>query len=88
MKNLIYPSIFSAALYMSRMIDENPNLVVKFKLQEAQKKVSRGLILSELITNDERTKPQSDFGWGATTAEPYYQQPKIECELEEPLVQP
>jgi len=61
MKHLIYPSIFSAALWMSRMIDENPNFTVRFKLQEAQKKVSRGLILSELITNDERTRPQLDW---------------------------
>lgn len=60
-KHLIYPNIFSTALWVSRMIDEDPNLTVRYKLQEAQKKVSRGLILSELITNDERTRPQKDW---------------------------
>jgi hypothetical protein len=50
------------------MIDEDPNLTVKYKLQEAQKKVSRGLILSELITNDENTKPQNDW---IVSANPY-----------------
>lgn len=57
LKHLVYPSIFSSALWMSRMIDENPATIVKFRLKEAQKKVSRGLILSELITNDENTRP-------------------------------
>lgn len=72
MKHLIYPNIFSAALGMSRMIDENPNARVQFKLREAQKRVSRGLIISELITNDNDTKPKTDMGWGETTAEPFY----------------
>jgi hypothetical protein len=39
------------------MIDENPAGIVRFRLKEAQKKVSRGLILSELITNDQNTRP-------------------------------
>ena len=32
LKNLIYPSIFSCALWMSRMIDENPNIVIRSRL--------------------------------------------------------
>jgi len=59
LKHFVYPAIFSAALWMSRMIDENPGIVVRARLQEAQKKVSRGLILSELITNDENTRPNT-----------------------------
>lgn len=57
LRNIIYPSIFQSALHMSRMIDVNPNNTVRTRLQETQKKISRGLILSELITNAEDTKP-------------------------------
>lgn len=56
-RNVIYPAIFQMALHMSRMIDVNPNIAIKSKLVATQKKISRGLVLSELITNAERTKP-------------------------------
>jgi hypothetical protein len=52
------------------MIDINPNIAIKSRLQATQKKVSRGLILSELITNAEETKPTTSpvsiLGWDST----------------------
>ncbi len=54
---------------MSRMIDVNPNIAIKLKLTQTQKKVSRGLILSELITHAEKSKPtpvDELLGWDKT----------------------
>jgi hypothetical protein len=41
------------------MIDVNPNIAIKQRLTATQKKVSRGLILSELITDAEKSKPSA-----------------------------
>lgn len=45
---------------MSRLIDVNPNIAIKSRLTATQKKVSRGLVLSELITDAEGTKPREE----------------------------
>lgn len=59
-RSIIYPAIFQSALHMSRMIDLNPNIAIKSRLTATQKKVSRGLVLAELITNAENTRPGTE----------------------------
>ena len=56
LKTIVYPAIFSMAMNVSRLVDIDPQNVVRINLQECQKKVSKSLVLGELITNLDSTK--------------------------------
>lgn len=50
-KSIIYPMVFQAALFMSRMIDLDPLIQIRATLQNAQRALSRSIVLCELITD-------------------------------------
>ena len=54
-KSIIYPVVFQAALFMSRMIDLDPLIQIRAILQNSQRALSRSIVLCELITDINET---------------------------------
>lgn len=57
-KQIVYPSIFSMALNVSRMVDMDPASVIKNNLEMTQKKISKTLVLGELICNLDKLREE------------------------------
>lgn len=56
LKNVIYSSLFNAILHISRLTDVNPELALKAKVVEAQKELTNGLLMIEMLVKQRQTE--------------------------------
>ena len=69
LKHVIYPNVFQMALNVSRVFDNNPDLVLQNKLRGAMSKLRGALLICELATNNDTKHSQMTE---------FYQQPTRE----------